>query len=226
MRKLASLVAVLPLLASCTATTDEEDVASSSESPLVSLTPQMCKTPNIESAPLADTKGRAINGTARTTLNGCIIGPKGATGASVISNAAQRLGDTSAFASMRGADDKLVFSRFTPRPANGTSQEIDVRLNVDHSPYARLRIIRQVLPDGRYWLNIMNVTAFSSDLAFFPITVIQPGKFRVDVVLRPETNGVGVSGTSEVTLEVAKENAAASAQLVRDVFNWLNGELD
>lgn len=228
MRTLACLVALLPLLASCAAPTEDENVEASSESALVTLTPQMCQTPNVRTGPINDTRGRPIAGTARTSLSGCIIGPSGSTGAAVISAAAERLGNTASFATMRGADNQLVFSRFTPRAANGNQQEIDVRLAIDHSPYARLRIIRQVLPDGRYWLNITNVTAFSSNLPVvpLPVTVIQPGKFRVDVILRPEANGVGVSGTSEVTLEIAKEQAAASAQLVSDVFNWLKGELD
>jgi len=245
----ASLIAAV----GCSPASEEEETESS-EAELVTLTKAQCKTPTIHTAPFQDSSGQPIYGTAHTTIDGCIFGAAASpsapatdggnpadgghadggvssgtfavTGASMITRTVALLGNTASFATLKDSEGNLVFSQFSPRPASGSTQDVDVTLNVDNSPYGRLRVVRERRSDGRYHLNITNVQPFKANaLGFFPVTVIQPNNLKVDVMIRPEANGVTVTGSGDITLDVAQEKAEASSQLVRDVFEWLRGKL-
>ncbi len=228
MKRLAFLFPAVLALTACAGTVDDDD-AESSES---ALTAAQCATPTINTVPKTDSAGRPISGTAKTTLKGCIVGRANETGASVIARSTTILGDTAKIGQMKDDAGRPVFSQFTPRQptgsltsSSGLVQEIDVKLNVDYSPYGRLRVTRKASSDGSYAVSITNSTAFKATILFFPVEVIKPGNLKLDVTLKPESNGITVTGATEVALEQAHEQAAQSSQLGRDMFEWLRDEL-
>jgi hypothetical protein len=202
-----------------------------SDSALVSLTADQCKTPTVHSAPKTDAQGRPIAGTAKTSVQGCIVGKAGEAGTDVLARASALLGDTSKFGTLTDSTGQRVFSSFSPHAASGTLatgivQDVDVTINVDFSPSTRLRVTRKQGSDGVLTVSISNITAVTARLAFLPVTVVNPNDLSLNVKLSAETNGISVAGTGEVTLQQQKDRAAESAQLVSQVFDWVKGQLE
>jgi hypothetical protein len=232
MKRIACLVSALSLtaLVMTGCATGRDDGTESSEAALTSLTAQQCQAPNVASVPKTDSAGRPIDGTAKTTLTGCIVGKANETGADVISRATALLGDTAKFGGMTDDTGKPLFSKFTARAPSGTLaaglvQEIDVELNADYSPAGRIRVTRRANSDGSYSLAISNVSAFKATFLIFPVEAIRPGNLSLNVTLKPETNGISVNGKTEVQLEQQPEQAAEASQLGTDMFTWLTEEL-
>lgn len=222
---------VLPLLAlaACTSNTDREEAAST-EAQLTTLTAQQCATPATTTVPMKDSAGQPIEGTARTTLNGCVVGRTGETGTDLVARAATILGNSTKLGTVTNAQGERLFAAFTPGPTTGTLstglvQEADATLNADYSPKTRFRITRKSNPDGSYTLSIANITAVNVSVGLFSIDVVQPGNFTFTATLKPETNGATVVGASDIQLDYAPERAEELSKLVRDVFTWLTKEL-
>ncbi len=227
--RLASLVTVAALtLTACTSSVDDE--TGSSEDALTSLTAAGCATPRVTTAPRLSATGTPIEGTAHTTLSGCILARASESGTALVGRVSQRLGDTASFGRLKNDQGEAIFSRFTARAATGTLaaglvQEVDVELDADYSPATRLRVVRRLLENGTYELTITNITRMRASIAFIPVTVVEPGNLAVRVTVHPEENGVTLTGTGDVTLEKEKGKAGETSQLVRDVFEWLRTEL-
>lgn len=223
---------ILPcLLAACLVTAcaaDANDDAASS-SALTNLTPGSCAKPDVKTSPhLAN--GEPVDGTAHTTLSGCILAAQGETGDALVARIAQRLGDTDALSKIRTEKGKPVFTSFVVGPATGTietgiAQDIDVVLGAAHSPSTKLHTVRTRKADGSFVLEITNATEMQATLLFVPVTVILPGNLSVKLVAKPEANGATLTGVGDVTLEAGKDNANDTAELVRNVFDWLRGEV-
>jgi hypothetical protein len=228
-----SLLVTLALTApACGPADDSDDVETSSEA-LTTFTAQQCRAPAVTTAPLLNASTRRpIDGTARTTLDGCVLGRPNETGAVMTTRSTTLLGDTARFGALKQDDGTPVFSRFTPLAPTGSIsspsgqiQDIDVRLNMSFSPSARLRVTRRQNADGSYSLSIANITPFRATIAFFPVTVVKANNLTLEAHLRPEANGIGVRGTSQITLEHEKQQAANASVLVQNVFDWLTTEL-
>jgi hypothetical protein len=230
----ATLVCVSALSAStlvgCAGETDGASGETSAD--LTStLTPEQCKTPNVTTSPLFDASHRPIDGTAKTSLTGCILGRDGEAGTAVLGRAAALLGDTNKLGLITDETGSRVFSSFRPHPATGTLatglvQDIDVVLNVQFSPSTRIRVTRRQGADGNLSLAITNVTALQATVAFFPVTAVNPGDLTLSASAHAETNGISVAGSGQVTLQVQKDQANQSAALVHQVFDWLTQQLD
>lgn len=223
---------VLPLLglAACAFDGDREDTAST-DAELTTFTAQQCKTPSTTTSPMTSASGQPIDGTARTKLNGCVVGKTGETGAGVMTRAAALLGNTAKLRQITNADGEALFSDFTPvgatsgTLATGLVQDVSATLNTDYSPKTRLRITRKSNADGTYSLNIVNVTPVNVSVGVFSIDVVKTGNLTFSATLKPEANGIAVVGASEIQLEEAKERAAELSKMVRDVFVWLTKQL-
>lgn len=227
--KLAYLAPALLLAAACTAETGEGSQTDTAD--LTTLTAASCATPNVQTQPKTDSAGRPIEGTAKTALNGCVIGKPGEAGSGTVQRASVLLGDNSKLATMTDSTGAPMFAKFTPRGqpsgslATGQTQDVDVTLEADFSPAGRLRFTRKLNADGTYRIQIANVTPFEARILFFPVEVIKTGNLKMDATLSPEANGMTVKGSSEVVLEENKEQAEQSSQLVKDVFTWMTTEL-
>jgi len=220
------LVAV-PACGDLDADDDADDPFASTEAALTTFTAAQCNSPTV-------TTQLPALGVARTSLNGCLLSrAPNESGAAMMTRASTLLGDTPRFGTLKRDDGERVFSRFTPlaptgslTSSTGLVQDIDVRLNMPFSPSARLRVTRKRNTDGSYGIVITNVTPFRATIAFIPVTVVKVNNFALDVRLRPEANGLGVRGTSQITLEHEKQEAANASALVRQLLDWLKGELD
>lgn len=224
---------VLPLLglAACTFDGDREDAATS-ESQLTTLTASQCETPSTTTVPIKDSAGNPIEGSARTTLKGCVVGRTGETGKDLVGRAGAILGSTAKLANVKNAQGERLFRSLTPvgatsgSLASGLVQEADATLNVtDYEPKTRLRITRKAAADGSYTLSIVNITAVNVSAGLFSVDVVQPGNFTFKATLKPEANGATVAGASDIQLDIAPQYADELSQMVRDVFSWLTKEL-
>jgi hypothetical protein len=218
-------------LAACTDDGDRDETAST-ESQLTTLTAQECGTPSTTTAPLTDSAGNPLEGSARTKLNGCVVGKTGETGNDVVRRAAAILGSTAKLATVTNAQGERLFTNLTPvgatsgSLASGLVEEADATLNVtDYSPKTRLRITRKSNADGSYTLSIVNITAVNVTAGIFSVDVVQPNNFTFSATLKPEANGATVAGASDIQLDLAPEYADQLSQMVRDVFAWLTKEL-
>jgi hypothetical protein len=210
MHKTSSL-AVLLLVASLGCGGAEDELSASSEA---AFTPAQC-------GGIRATQPLARPGAARSTLRQCIFSSRG--GPFLMQRAVAMSADTARFRTMRNAEGAPLFTRFSPRRANGEIQEVDVALNVDYRPSARLRITRRFLEDGRYFVHITNVTPFS---ALFTEAIPVDG-FRLELVIQADATGVLVTGSSQVTIlvEDAFEHAPGASQAVFGLFDLLRSEI-
>lgn len=206
---------------------EDGDLVAASAADLTQFEPDSCASPRVTSAPKQDSGGNPIDGTARTTLDGCILAAPGETGAQLLARATALLSDTNRFGALTD-DGEPVFSSFRPRTPSGSLptglvQDVDVRLNASFSPSTRLRVTRQS-GTASMSLSIANVTPVKATV-IFPVTAVKPGNLTMKAVLKTERNGITVSGISEVALEVEKDRAQESTELVQQVFTWLSDQL-
>jgi hypothetical protein len=212
----------------CAARSDDSESVGDSAAELTTLDASRCATPNVASAPKTDASGRPIRGTARTTVDGCIIGHAGETGSQLLGRAAAILNDTNRFGTLTDANGQRVFNSFRPSGASGSLatslvQDVDVSLNADFSPSTRLRVTRQSA-DASYNLSLVNVTPVQATV-IFPVTAVRPNNLTVRATLKAEANGITISGVAEVALEVQQDRASESTDLVKQLFAWLNDQL-
>lgn len=232
MRRLLPLLALAALALGCAASAGEDSGSSDEAVSLQTLTAAACKTPVLKTKAMTGADGAAIPGSASTTINGCIVGKTGESGKDVSARVVTLLGDTAHIGKVLGADGEPVFAKFTPGPpsgtlggANGIVQDVDVTLSMFSSPSSRLRITRKLGADGVYSLHITNVTPFKASVAFIPVTAIDAGNLTLDVQMKQEANGLGVTGGGSVQLDVMQDQAAGASGLVNDLFSWLKTEL-
>jgi hypothetical protein len=205
------------------------DDASSSDSALT-LGPQQCRGPSIGSAPRLDASGAPVPGTARTTLSGCILGRAGETGAALLARAAAIFEDPEKLGSLTTDGGGAFFTKFAPLPPTGTPatalvQDADVQLSWASAPTGRLRVTTREAADGTFTLSILNLTALEAFVAGDTATVVDPGNLALNMRFKPESNGVTVVGTTELTLLEDLSTATPSSMLVRQVFLWIASEL-
>lgn len=232
MRKLATLVALscsLALVAAC-AMESEDDSGSTSDSALTSLTVAQCKTPAVHTAPQAAPGGGTIAGSAHTTLTGCIVGSQGETGDAVLARLATLLGNASRLGSVKDAQGAPVFQHFAPGARAGSlatslTQDFDVTLAMDHSPFTKLHTVQKKAAGAPYTLKISNVTALSASVAFFTVTVVEPGDLTLTLEAKPQLNGITITGASDIVLQQQQDQAASASVLVSDLFRWVTTEL-
>jgi hypothetical protein len=223
-----ALLGVASILTGCAGETTEG--AGETSADLTTLNPDQCKSPTVSTSPLLDSSHRPIDGTARTTLSGCIVGQAGEAGSAVLARAVALVTDTNHFASITDNIGARVFTSFRPGQASGTLatglvQDIDVTLNMSFSPSTRLRVTRKQGADGTLSLSITNVTPLSATIAFFPVTAVNPGDLSVNATAQAQANGISVAGSGQITLQQEKDQANTVADLVHQVFDWLTAQL-
>jgi hypothetical protein len=210
----------------CAADGVGEDAIGQSGADLVTFGPEQCRTPSVSTSPKLDAANNPIPGSARTTVNGCILAKSGETGAALAGRTATLISNAQNFASLADENGQLVFNSFRPQAASGSLatglvQDVDVTLNVDFSPSTRLRVTRRQNADGSLNVGITNITPLKATIAFFPVTAANANDLTLSVKLSPEGNGMSVVGTSEVVLQQQQDRAAESAQMVHQLFDWL-----
>jgi hypothetical protein len=104
-------------------------------------------------------------------------------------------------------------------------QDVDVTLSMFGSPSSRLRVTRRLSADGVYSVRITNVTAFQASIMLFPVTAIEAGRLTLDVQMKPEANGLTVTGHGTVLLSAMQDQAGTASEIVGDLFGWLTTEL-
>jgi hypothetical protein len=226
---LLSLGSLIGLLAGGCAQAAEDDGGVSSVDALTTLSASDCKTPTVATTPQI-ASGAPVEGSAHTTLTGCVTGGAGETGADVIDRVAAILVDTQKLAGVKDTAGAPVFTKFKAGRASGTlatgiSQDIDVTLAMDHSPTTKLHIEQRKLPNGSYGVEITNSTDLKASVAFFTVTVVRAGELKLSLRVKPEANGVAVSGTADIILQQEQQQASKASLLVSDLFGWLSGEL-
>jgi hypothetical protein len=219
-----SLTATL-LTLGCTASPDPE--SDSSAAALMTLAAQ-CATPRTSEGPLLDSSGHAINGTGKTTLQGCIVGHTGESGADLLTRAGTLLSNTAKFGTVEDSPGHQLFSQFTLGAATGTLdtglvQEADVALNEQYSPSTRLRFTRKKTADG-LTIKITNVTAVVANV-FGTITVVNPNDLSVTLTFKSEANDISASGSSQITMQQGQDRAAEASGLVTYLFGWTSDQL-
>lgn len=232
MRKLACLAALslaVTAVAACSSV-NNDDGATSADNALTTLTVAQCKTPAVHTSPKNDAAGNAIAGSAHTTLAGCIVGAQGETGDAVLTRLTALLGDTARLGTVKDAQGAPVFQVFTPGAKHGTlatslTQDIDVTLAMDHSPYTKLHTAQNRPAGAPYTLSIVNATPVLAAVAFFTVTVVNPGELSLNLEVKVAANGITVTGGSDIVLQQSQEQAASASVLVSDLFRWLATEL-
>ncbi|MDB4938435.1 MAG: hypothetical protein JWP87_5407 [Labilithrix sp.] len=232
MRKLSCLAAVsttLVFIAACAATSEDDSDTTAADA-LTSLTVAQCKTPTVHTAPKAAPGGGTIAGSAHTTLAGCIVGAQGETGDAVLTRLTTLLGNTSRLGTVKNAQGAPVFQHFTPGARQGSlggslTQDFDVTLAMDHSPFTKLHTVQHKAAGSPYTLKIVNATALSASVAFFTVTVVEPGNLTLTLEAKPQLNGITVTGASDIVLEQEQDQAASASVLVSDLFRWVTTEL-
>ena len=226
---LATLSLALSFTAAC-ASVDGDDEASSSVEALTSLTAAQCKTPTVHTSPKTDPSGGAVAGSAHTTLAGCILGASGESGESVVARLSSLLANTAALGTVENDQGQPVFQRFTPGAKHGTlatslTQDIDVTLAMTGSPKTSLHTVQRRPAGKPYALSIANTTPVIASLAIFSVTVVKPGNLSLTLEIKPQENGITVTGASDIVLEQQQDRASQASVLVGDVFRWLTTEL-
>jgi hypothetical protein len=206
-----------------------DDAAESSSAALTTLAPGQCATPTTSEAPLNDASGNPIAGTGKTTLEGCILGHTGETGAALVTRLEALLSDTSKFSTVENTPGHRLFSEFTPGAASGSIatglvQDVDITLNEQYSPKTRLRLTRKRTTDGGVNITITNVTALTAQV-FFGVTVVNPNNLSVTLTFLPEANGVTAAGSSQVKMEQGQDHAAEVSGLVTSLFGWVSDQV-
>lgn len=231
MNRFLALVSFAPFLAlaACAGNATDQGAAAD-EAALTSLNAATCATPNAITGPLKDASGNAIAGGAITTLNGCILGKTGETGAATMTRATAILNDTQKFSTLTNDDKSPTFSKFSPlassgTPTTGTTQEVDVSLAGDFTPSGRLLVKRKMNADGSYDATITNSTDFKATILFFPVTALKAGDLKLTVKFTPQANGLTAIGQSSVILQQQQDMAPANSQLVSNLFPWLQTQL-
>jgi len=232
MRQLACLAAVssvLVFIAACSVEGDDEAGTTSADA-LTSLTVAQCKTPTVRTAPKAAPGGGTIAGSAHTTLAGCIVGAQGETGDAVLTRLTTLLGNTSRLGTVKNAQGAPVFQQFTPGARQGSlggalTQDFDVTLAMDHSPFTKLHTVQKKAAGAPYTLQIANATALSASVAFFTVTVVEPGQLTLTLEAKPQANGITITGASDIVLQQQQDQAASASVLVSDLFRWVTTEL-
>ena len=231
LRRLLPLLVIAALSVGCAASEAEDDSASSNDAlSLTTLSAATCKKPVLKTKPSTDKVDLPIPGTANTTIAGCIVGKNGETGKDTIARLSNILGDTQRLGLVTKPDGATVFAKFTPGATSGSLstglvQDVDVTLAMFASPSSRLRITRHLGADGVYSIHITNVTAFRASLAFVPVTAILPDDLELSVQMKPEANGLTVTGNGSVQLQIMRDQASEASELVHDLFTWLTSEL-
>jgi len=233
MRKLACLAALslaITAVVACTSVSSDEDDGTTSTDALTSLTAAQCKTPAVQTSPKKDSAGNPIAGSAHTTLSGCVVGSQGETGDAVRARLTALLGDTPRLGTVKNAQGAPVFNQFTPAARHGTlatslTQDIDVTLAMDHSPYTKLHTVQKQTPSGTYSLSIVNATVVQASVFFFTVTVVNPGNLSLILEVKSQLNGITITGASDIILEQEQDQAASASVLVSDLFRWLTTEL-
>ncbi len=62
-------------------------------------------------------------------------------------------------------------------------------------------------------------------VAFFTVTVVNAGELSLTFQVKTASNGVTVTGASDIILQQSQEQAASASALVSDLFRWLTIEL-
>jgi hypothetical protein len=229
MKALVSLLPLTVFIAACS--TDVADSIGNDSQELVTLTPRGCLTPNVTTAPKTDAQGQPIRGTAKTSLEGCIIGKPGEAGTGTAARATAILASNEKLATMTNAQDQLVFKSFTAAGAatgtlqTGQKQLVNVVLNVEQNPKGQMEIARQSHADGSFTMSSFNNKPITVKVLFVTVEVIKQNNLTLNVVVKPEANGITVTGASEITLEQQQDQASQASQMVKDVFAWLTEEL-
>lgn len=231
MRKLACLAAfslVVAAAGACASVSDDEGTTSADA--LTTLTVAQCKTPVVHTSAKADSSGAPIAGSAHTTLTGCIVGAQGETGDAVLTRLTTLLADTGRIGTVKDDQGAPVFSQFNPGTRHGTlatsvTQDFGVTLAMDHAPYTKLHTVQSRPAGAPYSLSIVNSTALSADVAFFTVTVVNPGEFTLTLQAKAASNGISLTGASEVILLQQQDQAASASVLVSDLFRWVATEL-
>jgi hypothetical protein len=201
-----------------------------SASALSALDPLRCASPTVSTGPKVDASGQPIDGSALSTLSGCILANAGESGEQLLSRASALLVDTAKFGELSTSDHRRVFSKFELQPVTGTlatglTQEVEVELNQDHSPSARLRFVRRQSPGGELLISISNVTPLVAHVVLFTVTVIDVNGLVINLHFKPGENGLRVNGDGEATLKQQKERAPDVSLLVKNLFDWATGQL-
>jgi hypothetical protein len=222
---MCSAFAVLTTLG-CAGSSEPESAAVEADS--VAIDPAHCATPTTSEGPLLDGSGQPINGTGKTTLQGCIVGRTGESGADLLTRAGTVLSDTNRFGTVEDSPGHRLFSQFTPGAASGTLatglvQDVNVTLNEQYSPTTRLRFTRKQTADG-LTIKITNVTALVANVGF-TVTVVNPNDLSVTLTFRSEAADISASGSSQVTMQQGQDHAAEVAGLVTALFGWASGQL-
>jgi hypothetical protein len=231
MRKLAYLAGfslAATVIGACASLND--DGGTTSTDALTTLTAAQCKTPVVHTSGKTDSSGDAIAGSAHTTLTGCIVGSQGETGDAVVTRLTTLLGNTSRLGTVKDAQGAPVFQQFTPGTRHGTlatslTQDIDVTLAMDHSPYTKLHTAQHNVAGAPYALSIVNATPLLASVAFFTVTVVNPGELSLTLEVKAAANGITVTGASDIILQQQQDQAASASVLVSDMFRWLTTEL-
>jgi hypothetical protein len=173
-----------------------------------------------------------IDGSAHTTVAGCILSASGETGAGLLGRAEAILNDSNSLGAVTDESGQAVFNSFRPgatsgslTSASGLIQDIDVSLNISFNPSTRLRVTRKQNADGSYGVTITNITPLKATVAIFPVTAVNTGDLSVSVKLTPESNGMDVTGAGDVVLQVQQDQASQATQLVNQLFDWLKTQL-
>jgi hypothetical protein len=219
-----SLVAALASVG-CAASPDSE--SESREAALTTLAAQ-CATPTTSEGPLVDSSGQPINGTGKTTLQGCIVGHTGEIGADLLTRAGTLLSSTAKFATLEDSPGHRLFSQFTPGTASGTLetglvQDVDVKLDEQGSPTTKLRFTRKKTADG-LTLKITNVTALVANV-LFTVTVVNPNDLSINLTFKSEASDISASGSSQITMQQGQDHAAEASGLVVAFFGWASSQL-
>ncbi len=231
MRKLACLAAfsfAVAVVGACASMPDDE--GASSADALTTLTVAQCKTPAVHTSSKTDASGAAIAGSAHTTLSGCIVGAQGETGGEVLTRLTTLLADTGRIGTVKDSQGAPIFSQFTPGTRHGSLaasvfQDFDVVLAMDHAPYTKLHTVQSNPAGAPYTLSIINSTPLAADVAFFTVTVVNPGDFSLTLRVTAASNGITMTGASDIILQQQQDQAASASVLVSDLFRWLTTEL-
>jgi hypothetical protein len=230
MKVFACLLPLTVLIAACSTSVGDDAIGSDSQE-LVTLTPEGCLAPNVTTAPKTNAQGQAIPGSAKTTLNGCIVGKSGEAGTGTAARATAILASNEKLATMTDSQDKPYFKTFTAAgPATGTLQSgqkqvVNVVLNAEQNPKGQMELTRKSNADGSFKMTSINNKPFTVKVLFVTVEVIKQNNLTLNVEIKPEANGITVTGTSEVILEQQQDQAGQASQMVKDVFAWLTEEL-
>ena len=222
MRRLLLLVAVACSGAACA---PAADVVAGDEAPLT-LNPGQCRAPTTGTAPHLDGSGAPIPGTARTTLNGCVLAQGAATGADLLARATLLLEDASKLATVTDTSGAPLFKRLTAVAptgdlATGLTSDLDIQLGWNGAPTGHLRLTLRQLAADTLTFSLVNPSALVSS----ETTAVDAGALAVNARLRAESNGISVAATSDVTLLQHPEDATQASMIVRHLFTWIGGEL-